>query len=233
MNIDDHPAIAGQLGIQSIPAVIAFKDGQPVDGFMGARSREPDPRVHRPGGRQGWRRAGVAEALAAAAEARAAGDAADRRRHLCGASSQQAAGNVEAIAGLADLLFEAGDAETARSVLGAGARRPSRKRPARRCRARQDRLAEQAAALGNPAELEARLAANPADHQARFDLAMIQNAKGERDEAADHLLAIVKADRTWNDDGAQAQLLQFFEAWGMTDEATLAGRRKLSSLLFS
>jgi putative thioredoxin len=94
-------------------------------------------------------------------------------------------------------------------------------------------LAAQAANLGNPAELERRLEQNPKDHQARFDLAMIQNAKGERDKAADSLLAIVKADRTWNDDGARAQLLQFFEAWGMADEATLSARRKLSSVLFS
>ncbi|TIM93952.1 MAG: tetratricopeptide repeat protein, partial [Mesorhizobium sp.] len=77
------------------------------------------------------------------------------------------------------------------------------------------------------------LAANPNDHQARFDLAMVQNARGERMQAADNLLAIVRADRTWNDDGARAQLLKFFEAWGMTDEATLSARRKLSSLLFS
>ncbi|KAB2864093.1 MAG: tetratricopeptide repeat protein, partial [Bauldia sp.] len=94
-------------------------------------------------------------------------------------------------------------------------------------------LAEQVASLGDPAELERRLAADPKDHQARFDLALIQNALGERDKAADNLLAIMKADRTWQDDGARLQLLKFFEAWGMTDEATLAARRKLSSLLFS
>jgi putative thioredoxin len=94
-------------------------------------------------------------------------------------------------------------------------------------------MAEQVKELGDPAELERRLAADPKDHQARFDLAMIQNAMGRRDEAADNLLAIVRADRTWKDDGARAQLLQFFEAWGMADEATLAARRKLSSLLFS
>ena len=83
------------------------------------------------------------------------------------------------------------------------------------------------------AALERRLAENPEDHQARFDLAMIQNAQGKREAAADNLLAIVKADRTWNEDGARTQLLQFFEAWGMTDEATLSARRKLSSVLFS
>jgi len=95
------------------------------------------------------------------------------------------------------------------------------------------KLAEEAAALGNPAELEARLARDPRDHQARFDLAVIQNALGKRTEAADNLLAIVRADRNWKDDAARQQLLKFFDAWGMTDEATLASRRKLSSVLFS
>ena len=94
-------------------------------------------------------------------------------------------------------------------------------------------LAAQAAKRGNPAELGKRLEQNPKDHQARFDLAMIQNALVEREKAAESLLAIVKYDRAWNDDGARAQLLQFFEAWGMADEATLLARRKLSSLLFS
>ena len=94
-------------------------------------------------------------------------------------------------------------------------------------------LAAEAAKLGDAAEFERRLAANPKDHEARFDLAMIQNARGDRTAAADSLLDIVKADRTWREDGARAQLLKFFEAWGMTDEATLAARRRLSSLLFS
>jgi len=95
------------------------------------------------------------------------------------------------------------------------------------------KLADQVAALGDPAELARRLEANPRDHQARFDLAMIENARGDRTAAADQLLAIVKADRTWKEDAARNQLLTFFEAWGMTDEATLSARRKLSSLLFS
>jgi putative thioredoxin len=94
-------------------------------------------------------------------------------------------------------------------------------------------LAAEAASLGDPAVFERRLADNPKDFQARFDLAMIQNAQGKRQEAADNLLEIVRADRTWNDDGARAQLLKLFEAWGMADEVTLSTRRKLSSLLFS
>ncbi|MDX8539765.1 thioredoxin [Mesorhizobium abyssinicae] len=231
MNIDDHPSIAGQLGIQSIPAVIAFKNGQPVDGFMGAIPESQIAEfIKKVGGKNG---AGnqVAEALAAAAEARGAGDA-QTAADIYDAILEQAPETIEAIAGVGELLFEAGDTEGAEAIL---ARAPEDKKDAPPLAALRARiaLAAQAASLGNPAEFERRLAANPGDHQARFDLSMIQNAGGERTQAADNLLAIIKADRSWNDDGAKAQLLKFFEAWGMTDEATLAARRKLSSLLFS
>ncbi len=231
MNIDDHPGVAGQLGIQSIPAVIAFKDGQPVDGFMGAL---PESQIHafieRVGGKDSGQ-AQVAEALAAAAEAREAGDA-ETAADIYRAVLEQEPESIEAIAGLAGLLFEAGDTEGAEALMaqvpetgdGASALAALRAKMA---------LAAQAAALGDPAALERRLAANPKDHEARFDLAMIQSARGERMAAADNLLAIVKADRAWREDAARAQLLQFFEAWGMADEATLSARRKLSSLLFS
>lgn len=231
MNIDEHPAIAGQLGIQSIPAVIAFHNGQPVDGFMGAvpetQIRDFIQKLVGKGGGQSQ----VAEALAAAKQARETGDlqtAAD----IFDAVLQEQPDNLDAIAGLADLLFEAGDAAGAEEVL---ARAPEDKQDAAAIAAVKTKikLAADAANLGDAAPLERRLAENPRDHQARFDLAVIQNAQGKRQEAADNLLAIVKADRAWNDDGARAQLLKFFEAWGMTDEATLAARRKLSSVLFS
>lgn len=232
MNIDEHPAIAGQLGIQSIPAVIAFKNGQPVDGFMGAL---PESQVRdfieRVGGKDENGAAGIAEALAAAAEARAAGDAATAA-DIYSALMEQAPETLEAIAGLAELMFEAGNADGALAVLD-GAPADKKDAPALAAVRTRISLAEQAASLGEAAEFERRLAADPKDHQARFDLAMIQNAEGKRMEAADNLLAIVKADRTWNDDGARAQLVKFFEAWGPTDEATLAARRKLSSVLFS
>ena len=94
-------------------------------------------------------------------------------------------------------------------------------------------LAEQANQLGPVAELEGKVAANPADHQARYDLALALNAKGQREQALDHLIEIVKRDRKWNDDGARKQLVQLFEAWGPTDEATVNGRRRLSSILFA
>ena len=94
-------------------------------------------------------------------------------------------------------------------------------------------LAEQAQSVGPIAELEQKVAANPLDHQARFDLAVALNSKGQRQEAVDNLISIVQRDRKWNDDGARKQLVQFFEAWGPTDEATVNGRKRLSSVLFA
>ena len=94
-------------------------------------------------------------------------------------------------------------------------------------------LAKQASSLGPVNELERKVAANPLDHQARFDLATALNAVGKRREATDQLLEIVRRDRKWNDDGARKQLLQFFEAWGGGEEATVEGRKRLSTILFS
>lgn len=230
MNIDEHPAIAGQLGVQSIPAVFAFKDGQPVDGFMGALPESQvkafiDKLVAGAGGDE------IAGALEAAKEAVASGDQ-QMAAQIYSAVLQREPENVDAIGGLADLLFEAGQKEQAAQVL---AKVPEKHREAAPIAAVQAKmaLAEQVADLGDSAALEQRLAADPNDHQARFDMALLQNAKGDRAAAAESLLTIVRKDREWNEDGARAQLLKFFEAWGASDPATLSARRKLSSLLFS
>lgn len=230
MNIDEHPGVAGQLGIQSIPAVIAFKNGQPVDGFMGA---VPETQIREFIDRIGGAGPGpqVAETLAAALRAREAGDF-ESAAALFDAVLGQEPENVEALGGLADILFESGDRVGAEELL---AQAPDAKKEAPSLAAVRAKiaLAEQTARLGDPTDFERRLVADPLDHQARFDLAILQNAMGKRTEAADSLLAIVKADRSWKEDGARAQLLQFFEAWGPMDGVTLATRRKLSSLLFS
>ena len=229
LNIDEHPAIPGQLGVQSIPAIIAFKDGQPVDGFMGAipesQIREFIDRIAKGGSPQ------IEEALAAAAQAREAGDS-QTAAQIYAAVLQQEPENVDALTALADLFFDAEQVEQAKQFLDQVPADKSDVPAVAAVRAKMA-LAEQVSGLGDPAELERRLAENPADHQARFDLALICNARGERAEATDHLLSIMKADREWNEDGARKKLLELFEAWGMTDRATLAGRRKLSSLLFS
>ena len=230
MNIDDHPTIPGQLGVQSIPAVIAFKDGKPVDAFMGAvpesQVKAFIDRIAGPGGGNE-----IEQALAAARDALEAGDK-DMAAQIFQAIRQQEPDNADAIAGLADLMFEAGDADGAAALLSEVDDKDKDHAAVAAVRAKIT-LAEQTAGLGDRRELEQRLAADAADHQARFDLALILNALDQRDEAAEHLLAIIKADRGWQDDAARNQLLQFFEAWGATDESTLSARRKLSSLLFS
>ena len=231
MNIDDHPAIAGQLGIQSIPAVIAFRDGQPVDGFMGAipesKIREFIDKLAGPGAAE----QATADALEAATQLRQDGDGAGAAQVYAAILGQEPE-NLDAIAGLADVLVDMDDLAGAREVLAGAPEAHAETQQFAGVKAKLA-LADQVAELGNPAELERRLEADPADHQARFDLALIQNALGQRDLAAASLLAVMKADRSWNDDGARLQLLKFFEAWGMADAATLAARRKLSSLLFS
>lgn len=232
MNIDDHPAIAGQLGIQSIPAVIAFADGKPVDGFMGALPESKITEfINKIASPDSGRDEAIQSALEAAAQTVEAGDF-ERAAQIYSAVLGEVPDHVAALAGLANCLIELGDLEGAASALESV---PATGKEDAGVRAAQAKiaLAQQVAQLGDPVQLEARLKSNPADHQARFDLAMILNAKDQRDEAADHLLAIMKADRTWNDDGARKQLLQFFDAWGAGDPASLTARRKLSSLLFS
>jgi putative thioredoxin len=230
MNIDEHPQIAGQLGIQSIPAVIAFQRGQPVDGFMGAL---PESQVkgfiERLVGPVGPSAAEdlLAEADALAAEGDAAGAA-----ELYAAVLSQDPENVAAVAALAKLHVDLGDLEGARRVLAMAPAAKANDPAVAGARAAIE-LAEQAASLGDLADLQRRVEADPLDHQARFDLAVGLAARGRRQDAVDHLLEIVRRDRTWNEDGARKQLVQFFEAWGPTDEMTVAGRRRLSSLLFA
>jgi putative thioredoxin len=232
MNIDDHPSIAGQLGIQSIPAVIAFKSGQPVDGFMGAvPESQIKAFIDKVAGAGASGGADIADALKAAQEAIAAGDP-QGAGEIYAMVREIEPENVAAIAGLAGVQLDLGDAAGAEETLAAAPEAKAGDPALAAVRARI-KLAAQVAELGDPKELERRLAADPKDHQARFDLAMIQNAMGERDAAADSLLAIFKAERGWKDQAARTQLLTFFEAWGMTDPATLTARRKLSSMMFS
>lgn len=230
INIDEHPQIPGQLGIQSIPAVIAFQRGQPIDGFMGAL---PESQIkvfiEKLVGPMGP--GATAELVAAAQEALEAGDAAGASELYANVLALEPE-NVAALAGLARLHLDMGDIDGAKGILAAVPEAKSSDPALAAVRAAIE-LAEQAASLGDTAELEAKVAANPGDHQARFDLALALNAHDKREEAVDQLVAIIKADRTWNDDGARKQLLQFFEAWGHMDDASVAGRRKLSTLLFS
>jgi putative thioredoxin len=230
MNIDDHPAIPGQMGIQSIPAVIAFVNGQPADGFMGAL---PESQVVAfleritKGAVGGEAKDLINAADAALADGDAAGAAALYAQLLAEDNS-----NVQALAGLARSYVKTGALDQARQTLAMVPASKANDAAVVAARAALD-LAEQAKTVGPLAELEQKVAANPLDHQARFDLALALNAKGRRGEALEHLINIVKRDRKWNDDGARKQLVQFFDAWGPTDEATIEGRKRLSSILFA
>ena len=235
MNIDDHPEVAGQMGIQSIPAVIAFVDGRPKDAFMGAKSEgEIRTFIEKIAGPSG---PDPIEQALEQAEKLASEGATSQAASLYAAILQEDPANVAAIAGMGMIYLDSGDLERAKAVLasvsqpaGPGAAAEDPKLAS--LRAAID-LAEQAQELDDPAQLIELVAAEPDNHQARFDLALAFNASDKREEAADNLLEIMRRDRNWMEDGARTQLLQFFEAWGPTDPVTIAARRKLSSMLFS
>lgn len=235
MDIDRHPSVAGQLGIQSIPAVIAFVGGRPVDGFMGAipesQIRAFIDKVAGPGGGPADQAAEIEAVIADAEAALAEGDfggAAD----LFGAVLQADPENLKALAGMANVMIAAGQWEDARDLL-ASLSDEQKKDAALAALITRIGQIEEARKLGDPRALEQELAANPDDHAARVKLAKILNVEGDREAATDHLIYIVKRDRAWEDDGARKQLLQFLEVWGFKDPASVSARRKMSAILFS
>ncbi len=229
MNIDEHPQIAGQLGVKSIPAVFAFQRGQPVDGFMGALPEsQVKSFIERLVGSVGP--APIDEVIAAAEKSVVENDL-SQAAELYAAALAEDDSNARAMGGLIKVYVSMGMTEQAKQMLGAVKPEMQNDPAIASARAAID-ASEAAAALGDTAELHAKVEANPDDHQSRLELAIALNANGQKDEAVDHLILIIKKDRTWNEDGARKQLLQFFEAWGSDDDATGAGRRKLSAVLF-
>ncbi|MBB3525220.1 MULTISPECIES: thioredoxin [Rhizobium] len=233
MNIDDHPSIAGQLGIQSIPAVIAFVNGRPADGFMGAVPESQIQQfIDRIAGPAGADEAAEIEAvLTEAAELLAAGNI-NEAAQLYAAVMQADPENAKAVAGMAECMIAANQHERARQTL-TDLPEELAKDPGIQAVLKKLEQIEEARKLGDPVALERDLAVNPDDHEARLKLAKILNVEGRRDEAAEHLLLIMRKDRAFDDDGARRQLLQFFEVWGFKDPATVSARRKLSAMLFS
>ena len=230
INIDDNQQIAQQLRIQSIPAVFAFKNGQPVDGFMGALP-ESQVRtfVERLTGDLGP--SPIDQILEQAGQLFEAGDISQAAQAYA-AVLQEDAGNAAAIAGLAKCYIKSGDLERAEQTL-ALAPPEAQNDPAIQSAQAALTLGEQASSAGDTEPLRQKLAANPKDHDARYELAMALNAAGDREGAVAELLEIIRMDRNWNDEAARKQLLTLFEAFGPTDEVTLSGRRQLSSILFS
>jgi putative thioredoxin len=229
LNIDEQPQIPGQMGVQSIPAVFAFQDGRPVDGFMGAL---PESRVNDFIARLIGDSAGdTAADLEAAEAALSAGDV-NSAAQLFGEVLQKDRENAQALAGLAKCYIKTGDLVRAEQTLALVPPAKVDSSPVASARAALE-LARKTPAAGDIETLRAKLAADPKDPQARFDLALALNAKGDRSGALDELLAVVAKNRGWNDDAARKQLLQLFDAWGPADPSTIAGRQRLSSLLFA
>lgn len=232
MNIDDHPSIAGQLGIQSIPAVIAFVDGRPVDGFMGA---VPESQIRqfidKLAGPAADPKAEIEAVLGEAKGLLESGDV-EGAAQLYGAVMQADPENAAAVAGIASCMIAAGQHDRASELLSSLPEELAADAAIQAVRKKLEQY-EEARKLGDPQLLEHELALDPDRHEARVKLAKIRNVQGERQEAADHLLTVMRRDRTWDDDGARRLLLEFFDAWGPKDPATIAARRKLSSILFS
>ncbi|HXO90680.1 MAG TPA: thioredoxin [Stellaceae bacterium] len=232
VNIDENPQIAQQMRIQSIPAVYAFKDGRPVDGFVGALPESQVKQfVQRLGGGKGGP-SPVDEAMAMAKEALQSGDH-KTAGALYAQVLQRDPANLEALAGNIRAMLARGDLAKARQALDRVPKESAAHADISAARSALE-LAEQAQkAMAGASKLRARLAANPEDHEARFDLATALFGSGNREAAIDELLDLFKRDREWNEQAARKQLVKFFEAMGPTDPLTLSGRRRLSAQMFS
>jgi len=230
IDVDENQQLAAQLRVQSIPAVFAFVDGRPVDGFSGALTAgqisefinkiiamAPDD--------------GIEEALAAADSALQGNDPLAAAQ-IYAKIIQHQNDHLKAIAGLAKCQIAAGEFDLARKTLALTPTSKENDPDIASARASLE-LAEQPVDSSDSAGLAAAVAANPDDHQGRLDLALALNKENDRDAAVEHLIKIIATSPDWNDQAARKQLLQFFDAWGFADPASIAGRRRLSTLLFS
>ena len=230
MDIDEHPSIAGQLGVQSIPAVFAFKNGRPVDGFMGAL---PESQIRAFIERIAGKGAFAGSVLEAAQAALDEGDI-NAAAEGFAAALQQDSGNAEAVAGLARCYLATGDLKRAEQTLALTP--PSKQNAAAivSAKAALDLARKgEASAKTDVKMLAAAIEKDPADFQARLDLALALNAKGDKEGALGQLLEIIRRDRNWNDDAARKQLVEFFNAWGPTHPLSVSGRQRLSTILFA
>ena len=231
INVDENQQLAQQMRIQSIPAVYAFVNGQPVDGFMGAL---PESQLKQFVDRLGGQGSMAEEIEAAVAEARMALDQQDYQSagQIFAQVLQVDREHAGALAGLARCQMAVGDLENAQATLALVPPAKASDPEVLSAKAALD-MALNPVDVSEIGTLKAQIEKNPDDFQARLDLAVLLNGAGERAEATDQLIYIIKKMRSWNEEAARKQLVKFFEAWGPKDEFTLAGRRKLSSVLFS
>ena len=236
IDIDRNPAIAGQLRVQSIPAVYAFYQGRPVDFFVGAL---PDSQIKAfidrllkaSGGAGAAGGDGIDEALEEAQRMLDGGDAVTASEIYTEILSIEP-GHGGAYAGLVRCLIASGDLARARQMLDSPPGELAKDKAVLAARTALD-VAELSLSVGPAQELRAKVAENPADHQARFDLALALFADNQRDAAVDELLESIRRDREWNEQAARQQLVKFFEVFGATDPLTISSRRRLSYILFS
>lgn len=234
MNIDEHPAVAQQLQVQSIPAVFAFKNGQPVDGFMGALPEsEAKAFIEKNLGAQ-MGPSQVEQLMQMAQGALAQNDIATAGQAFANIIGMEPT-HVAAIAGLAQCHLQMENLPAAQQTLEMAP--PTSNDPdilaARAALALAQKMADKGAEMVDDSALVAALEADANNHQARFDLALAYHGVGRREEAIAALLEIIARNRDWNEGAARQQLLEFFDAYGAADELVVAGRRQLSSLLFS
>jgi putative thioredoxin len=237
INIDQNQMLAQQLRIQSIPAVYAFFGGRPVDGFMGAVPESQvkqfvDRLVQAAGGTPGEGGGNEVAELLEHAKAAVAQNDQDLAARIYSEVLGVEPTNVTALAGMARYHVQTGDLEQAKELLGQVEAKDKTNAEVVAVQASID-LAEKAKEAGPVDDLKAKAAADPKDMQTRLDLAMAYWADNQRQEAIDELLAMIKADRKWNEEAARQQLLKFFEALGFTDPLAVDGRKRLSTILFS
>lgn len=229
IDVDANPAYAGQLKVQSIPTVYAFVDGKPVDGFQGAvPESQLKAFIEKLSGEPGVN-SDVEQLLSLGAESLSLNDLGGAAQAFAQVLTLEPE-NETAIAGMARVYLADGDAEQARQTI---AMAPVDSKNAEVISIRAQLSLASAAPAGEADALHARVSADPADHQARYDLSLAQAASGDFKGAVDSLLTIVAADREWNDQAARKQLLTVFEAAGPGSDVARDGRRRLSSILFA
>ena len=229
IDVDKNPAYAGQLRVQSIPTVYAFVDGQPADGFQGA---VPESQLKAfidklTGGTSA--NSDIEQLMSLGEESLALNDLGGAAQAFAQVMTLEP-GHEGAIAGMARVYLADGDPDQARQTISMA---PADSKNVQVQSIRAQLTLASAAPAGADAELEARVAADPSDHQARYELSLAQAAAGDLKGAVDSLLAIVAADREWNDQAARKQLLVVFEAAGPASDIARDGRRRLSSILFA
>lgn len=228
INIDEHPQLAAQFQVQSVPTIYAVKDGQPIDGFQGAL---PESEIKKFIDKLTGKDTQAEEQLELANESLKAGEA-QAAAEIYAQILASDPGNAEAISGLIKCYIAVGEIDTAKQTLEAITDDLKNHPAIESAKAALD-LAEKAEDAGDVDDLKSQLETNPDNHQTRFDLAIACNARNHREDAVDELITILRKDMNWQEGTAKAQLLEFFEAWGPNEQVTIEGRKQLSSLMFA